>query len=803
MNSKTTVFLALLLLGLVLGYVGLQRRTPEKTIAPVAPGGQADAGVARPLLAEPLGTIEKIMVRRGAEEWAFEKKVPKEGGAAVWHMVKPVEFKALGHEVDRIAREISKIEYEVSYKPGDGSISAQDAGLAPPGIAFTLSDDAGKLVTVEIGKPASDNETYVRKSGDDMVAVAKANFRKLLKARPIEYREQQLWNFPPEHVTHVEICETASAGSRDCMSFSRVAGGWAMEKPVAAKATSKVEDMVKAFARMRVSGWHDDDPSKLKMYGLDPGVLQIVATVEETVVEKAGEKEQAEGAEAPAEEPKTEKRVTRYNLQVADRGPIGEDTKVFIRSGDENAVATIFKATTDKLRPVLAEWRDMRVMTTDVMAATHMEIQSGDSHAVLVQEGGKWSFEGGTGGAESHAVTELLSAINNLKAVSFIEGSDAASADFDAPQVDIRLTVPGTDGGGRITVGSHTDPEKKLLVFVRSGDSGPVAKVKVADVATLLRPPGALRDHTVFQIPQDAIGSVAIARTMNDLVAEPQQFALAMENDIWSLVSPVRAAVRQEEVTKMIGMLSSLKANSVIGESTEESAYGLHEPAITVEFSVAVPAQDPAGSAPAQPAKKLKLLLAEHDGKIYGKQGDGGPIYELNKSLFDQLRAEFRTGDLLEFEAKDVQKVTLRSGTDSNSFVRSSGKWTLKSEPDFPIDSTKVENIVTEARALKTDRFAAYDSVALGQFALDPAQHELQFELSGSPEPRTITLRVSDRTVTHHAAATAATAGPNAPAASVATTASFATLSGSEGVFLLPSDAVKKIFVALGDLEKK
>lgn len=806
MNSKTTLILALLLVALGLGYFLVQQKKSSSIAPVVLPPGAPEPGIAQPLLTEALGAIEKVAVHRGNDVLEFARKAPREGGDPVWHLIKPVEFKAVGHEIDRIARELMTLKFEVSHKPGDESLSEKDAGLAPPVASITLTDAEGKTVQIEIGKPASESETYVRKVGDDSIAVAKANLRKLLKQRTIEYRDQQLWNFPPEHATHAEVCESQTDGTTSCQSLVRKGGGWEFERPFAAKATTKVDDMIKAFARMRVSGWHDDDPSKLKTYGLDPGALQISVTVEETVPasnEDTDKPKDEKAADAPAEEPATEKRTSVYKLQVADRGPIGEDAKVFARSADDSGAGIIFKTATDKLRPVLSEWRDMRVIMADVMAANRIEIHSDRQDAVLVQSDGKWTFESGPPAAENHAVTELLSAISNLKAVSFLEESGDAAPKFDAPQVDIRLTIPGAEGVRRVTVGPYTDADKKLLVFVRSGEAGPIAKVRSADVSTLLRPPGALRDHTVFSVTQDAIGSLVIRRMMPGLSSEPQRFALVRDQEIWSFAAPSSAIARQDEVQKLITLLANLKATAVIAEAAEASAYGLQEPAIALEFSVAAPIDDDGKETPSQPAKQLNLELAEHDGKIYGKCGETGPIYEIGRAIYDQLMAEYRSNEVLDFDPKSVRRLTLRIGGDSNSFARRDGKWIFESEPDFPIDATKVDKILAEALALRTDRYASYDSKTPSQFALEPAHFELSVELASVPEPRSFTLMVSEKMVPHVSTTPPPQADSKAPPAPQSTTANFAAISSGQGIFLLSSDAVRKVFLPFTELEKK
>ncbi len=810
MNTKTTLLLASLLLGLVMVFIAVERQSARQPAAASSTPDGKESGVARNLLSEPLGGVVKVVARRGGEEWVFEKKVPAEGGMAVWQMTKPAEVRALSQEVDRIAREAENIQYEISYKSGEGSISAADAGLSPPQSTITLTNDAGKSATIEIGKPVSENETYVRKGGDETIVVAKSNLRKLLKPRALEYRDLQLWNFVPENVTRADICETPDSPDSKpaCYGFVRDGTRWMMDKPVTAKATAKVDEMLKAVARLRVTQWLDDDAAKLKVYNLDPGSLQIALTVEETVPTDKKDAAEAKDDKAAAEEAPPappEKRAKHYDLRVSNRGPIGEDAKVFVRSGDDNAVATIFKSAADKFKPVMNEWRDMQVLSADATGANRIELNVGGQTATLSRKDEQWSFEGDGSQAESHAVSELLAGIKGLKAVSFVEGADAGPApSFDSPQADIRLTIPGVEAVERITVGGYTDPAKKLLVYVRRGDSGPIAKVKASDITALTKPPSSLRDRTIFAIYPEGISRLVITRPNAFLTGDHQSLTLEKTDNTWTLTAPSKAPARMDEVTKLVNSLATLKAEAIVADARELTAYGLNEPAATVAITFAPAAKDDADKPSAETATK-NLVFAEQDGRIYASLGGGSPIYEVNKAVYDQLRAEFRMSETFDFEPKDAQRLTLKTGDESNSFLRKDGKWVFENEPDLPIDSAKVDKILTDVKSIKIDRFASYASDPPKPYGLDQPQFELSLALDpkSTSAVKAITLRASEKSTTYTATAPSPAEPGAKPAPPQATAANFATLAGHEGVFLLNADTVKKIFLPLADLEKK
>ena len=122
--------------------------------------------------------------------------------------------------------------------------------------------------------------------------------------------------------------------------------------------------------------------------------MAINVTVEEEVPveEQAGESEDDDDSDEKAAEPKTETKIRVYKLLISDRSPIGEDTKTYMRIAGESAVAIVMKTVADKFKPVMNEWREMRVTTVDTTAATKIELDTASGPAVLAKIDGDWTF---------------------------------------------------------------------------------------------------------------------------------------------------------------------------------------------------------------------------------------------------------------------------------------------------------------------------------------------------------------------------------------------------------------------------
>ncbi len=801
MNFKTTFVLGVFLAALVAFYAVTRSAPKPAESSPTTAITPTPSPTTHDLLEKKLGDVVKVVCQmKGKEAWTFERKSPPEGaGAAGWRMTSPKDVAVASYEVDKFGRELGRLQYEVSYKPGEpGGVTPLDAGLAPPEATVTLTDSSGATATVEIGKPASENETYVRLAGDDRTCVGKANLRHLWKTKALEYRDQQLWNFTPENATRVEIIDRSAAGAPVTYAFAKDGTKWMMESPVTARATGKVDELLRTMSRMRVIQWQDDSRDKLGVYGLDPDALTVRVTVEEKVAAKKDESkpgaEEAEGEGKEAKEETPEIKKTVYELHVADRSPIGEETKAFVRAGDESAVATLMKTTTDKFKPVMSEWRDMKITTANVDAATRIELAGPGRAAAMALKGGKWSFDGDGGRAEDSSVKELLKAVKDLNAVVFVEAdsAEAASFGFSQPQTEVRLTVPGIEGVDRIAVGNYTDEKAKLMAYVRHNDLSSIGKVRSADVAPLLRAPPAYRDRTVFDLPPDQLEKVVLA-TDNRFVGGKNIIAFERSADGWKMTQPVAASLRTDRIDKLVQAVSGLRAAAIASETGEASAFGLHSPSAGIVITDQPPVehrieQPVAEGEPAQPVEVVpppvtyELAVAEHDGKFYAKRSDKPTIYEVSADFYKQLFDEYRTTEVLTFDDAKVRQLSIRKGEETHGFVKADGRWTYQAEPDLPLDAKKVDNLLLQVKDLKTERYVRNAADDLGPFGLSAPDREVSVTLEdGTRRVLHVSQQTSDRETDK---------------------GRYACVDDKHDVFLLTADMLKRIEVSLPDLEK-
>jgi len=789
MNFRTTFYLAIVLAVLALGYLVLRPELERAgDTAPAPPRDLRASPVAQDLVeVEPDKVVKVVCRRSGEQEWVFEKGAGDEAtGAERWRMTAPREMDVARNDVEAIVRQITGLQYELGFRPGEaGSVTAAAAGLDPPGATVRLVTAEGQGVAVEIGKPASDHSTYVRLADREEVFVAMSSLRDLLKDSPLEYRDRQLWTFAPEKAKRIQIDDRSDPESPVTYVLAHETGRWMLQAPVTARATGKVDDMVRAMSQLRAVNWEDDRPERLAAYGLDPSAWTIRLTVEEETPKKAEQAEEsAEPQEPDTPSPPVEK---TYELHLSDRSPIGEDTKVYVRVGDETMVATVMKYTADNLKPAMSEWREMKVTTADVVGATRIELVTTEAQAALVKSGDHWLFEEDDSPAEEEVVRELLEAVRDLRAVVFVDGEapDLASYGLDAPQAEIRLTVPGLEEIERIAVGGYSDAATKRLAFVRRNEVASIAKVRSADVERLTRSVRDYRDRTIMDVPAKQFRRITLTRK-EACTGRPMTVTLERAEEDWSMTAPVAAAVRSERLNPLIDALSELRADSIVAESGERTAYGLHEPAASVVVEFAAPESGAEeGSEDAEPESattSLTVHVADHDGRYYAMREDRPAIFEVPASLYQQFVAEYRIGDVLEFDEGKVRQLSIRTGAEPFVFQRTADKWSYQAEPDLPLDHKKVDNLLLQLKDLDTERWVEYGMEDESAFGLSSAKAEVTITLEdGSSQ----SLVVAER-----------------PCVGRPGDGWYATVSGRGDVFLLTTDQLVRFEVRLAELER-
>jgi hypothetical protein len=842
MNFRTTLFLAIALV-VVAGIVWLVgSKGPAETAPPKPPTELLETTA---LIGEDFGRVVKLTCEpAGQQQWQFVRDEDDEMDRSQWRMVAPLTAKASGWQVDGIVRKLTQLKYQVKYTSGAaGAVTTEQAGLDPPASIVAIENEDGKTATIEIGKDASATETYVRVAGSPDIYLVSPGLSELLKDKAIEYRDQLLFDFEAEHVKKLGIT-TRPEDSVEPVTYALVRSdsGWTFEAPFKAPAVkAKIDGVANSLSSLRATAWVEADVPNLDMYGLGQAATTIRATIEEPAekeeAEEETEGEDAEEEEAESEEeadepePEPEPVIREIVVHLSRQSPIGEQTKVYLRPGDERSVATITKSIADRLIPNMSEWRDMRVTAADASTADRIELTTPLGSASFKKQGARW-VDAETGEfVDAAAVRELLKKIEDLEAVNFIDAEgEQEEFGFDVPQAVLRLNVPGQPEPVRITVGQPTDPQTKRLVYARRDGAASVAKVRAADVGALIRGPAAYRERTIFELKPEQIEQVVITRP-DELTGEPFTFTLGKVDDKLQITEPAGLSTAADQVQKLTKALADLKAVNVLPDK-EPATFGLDAPAFVCRFTyqpptitryVQVPpeeseaAEDPtqedqgetsseadeeaetaepeeqekeeAESKPklkaekyTPPAEDYTLKLNEQGNRVLAMRGDRQTIYEVNRNLLNLLKAAYHDPAIFDFQESQVTSVLVAEAAGPlHQFARVDDQWQYAAEPDLPIDPKKVMDLLLRIKDLKTQRYLAYGVSDLAEYGLDAPWKTVKLASEGGEEQGLIvseTVCEEDPEKRHYAA-----------------------LLDSDDVFLLPETEIERFEIDLSEFE--
>lgn len=538
------------------------------------------------------------------------------------------------------------------------------------------------------------------------------------------------------------------------------------------------------------------------------------------------------------QEPEYEIKTQEYRIHIAGRSPVGRDTALYARLAGESAVATVSKGTVDTITPSVEKWRNMELTSAKVSKATRVRIQTGDGSETFIKENGRWVFEEDEIAADSDALNELLKKIEDVKAVSFVDDIDPMDRRFGlaSPRVVIVATIPGQDTPERIVIGRPTDDVAKRLYFARRGEASAVAKIRATDAILLLRSPRDYLDPQIFAIPKKDLQRLTVDRS-NPISGKPETLTLAKQDGKWRLIEPVDADTDAATTNKLVNTFANLRAESVATQSGSPAAFGLDAPIVKVAVTYTPPplaarldfgkdaaaetetdsestgesadtesdadktddspAQEEASDADsssddqiaetpalpeAQPDRTVELWLAESDHKLYAKRSNSPAIYKLRRGVLDTVLADFHAKSIFNFEQSQVTSFSVSSGEVTHQFEKVDDRWVYGNEPDLPLDTRKVDELLTKLSNLKLQRFVEYAAADLDAYDLGRPANSVTIR---TDDGRPVTLLISEKVCSLDREKSR-----------------YAVIEGTGDVFLVTPDTVSDTDISIDELEQ-
>jgi len=834
MQYKTTLglFIAVVIMGVGIYFLRTKNPPARPTIPPMKamPGEQAD----RDLFEKKPDLITEIAVSsEGRPDWKFVRDSEKaESG---WRMVKPTETDVQKWQVEQIASTLTGLTYAVKYEK-DATVTPESAGLSPPRAVVTLTGKDDTKLTVRIGRQEGANEAYVALDDSDTIYRVKRSLQYLLKKSHLEYIDRKLVDAKPEAIVRLRVKPGVDDADPETYELVRSGEGWEFEQPVSAKAMADtINKLCTTFSSLSTVAWVEDAVDDPALFGVGDDALTITATVRRDPTPNPETDATSNGTDDEQAAPTFEDVTIRFSTI----NPLGDKNKVYVRRDDENLVGTIMVTIADQFKPNLAEWRDNRLTTSDPLAARNVELTVGDQSASFVRRGLGWTYADSGDPADRIEVESMLRVIKDTDAVNFVSGvsSDPAQFGFDPPRATVTLTF-ADQHTETYEVGGFTDEQTKRLAYVRRDDSDTAAKVRVNDLDPLVRSPVAYRDRTIIDVDKERFTRFEFHRKSKRSGEPAVEFTLAKEGGEWRMTEPIEGAVDTEAINKLVATLSNLRARELIDAGEDLRPFGLDDPDVTLSYSylpsviykmkereneksestaadasgesdgdeniesgdtdigsnvansngAATDDEGPADKQPIKlnaepyqpPSETLTIRATNQANNLYAlREAFPEIIYVIPQQAYDQLYAEYRNRDILDFDTAQVTSFSLTTADVSQTFEKGETQWSFAGEPDLPLDTMRVTNYLLRISDLKAAGFVDFDAQDLSAYGLDAPTHKLTITIKDAPSQ---TLLISQR------------AGKGG--------GQYAAMEGQPIVFVLESDALDRIKIDIAEFEQ-
>jgi hypothetical protein len=782
MNTKTTVVLALLV---VIGGVLLVLERPWEDVDKKRAAEKLADQAGRPQrVIEP--SVDAQSIERVELACKGRPPIVAERDGDGWKITQPIECLAQPWLPGHIINRCLELKYTRKFAPDDeGAPTAAEAGLDQPLATVTLhpKDQKPDLV-FHFGRqaPLSTNY-YAAIEGKDFVYIVNEDVRRTFNRTLDEFRGKKLFNFASDEVKTVTV-----AGAHNYELARDQDNKWTIQKPVRARTNkTRTASLVSSLRNLTAVDFVDDQPTDLAPYGLDRPSWTIALVVEKTVTPEPSEtqEEAATTEPAPESQPAPEPEVERSEHTLLIGGPAGKNR--YAKLADHSWVFTIAETTLTTLTPDLLELRDKTLCDFDRKDVEKIELQVGDAHETLTKKGDDWTLSGGLR-AEPIAVDDLLNTLEGLQAAAFQDQPPLVDPGLDSPRATISLFVSGRVEPARLVIGNPTASGK--MVYTRAGQDPTIALLREETVRPLLVPPIGYRDRQILDFNKALVSGIEITR-------QGQTFSLTESFGQWRMVAPIEAPADSQSVTNILADLNNLRAKAVVA-SGPDADYGLDDPWVRAKLTVRPssdkskpqstgesPETQPAETQPAdtQPAGE-QAEPATPDGKIYARRQDRELIYEVDHTVLDNLLAELHDRKAFPIDrATRIATLTFRTRDSAFTLEQVVHKsWIVDVDPALPIDPKKVDAALNSIRQLRTGKFVDYQAEDLAPYGLDdPA----------------ISLSFTDKFGESGALIVSARGPENDPQQS-----RYATLVGSNKVFLLPLNDLGALNKTVSDFEK-
>ena len=811
MNTKTTVILALVCAA-VFAYLVLVEK-PWQVETAIDEPAVAERGV--PLFEprpEP-ASVDRVEIREDdGREFVFVRDEQRD-----WNLTAPLEARASKFEVDAFVNAICDIRQVQVYEPRDrGRPSAATTGLDAPMASVRLLAGDEAVVDLSVGaRVPTGSGNYLSLADDERIFVSRDTLNNHFRKRLSDYRDKRVLDFQLANATRVTV-----EGVRHFEFVRQDAESWMIEAPFRGPADkSKVESVVRPLTYLRADTFIDEEPLSPRLYGLDSPQLKVTVETERTITPRAvPDDPDAEPAET---EPQVEKKS--YVLMIGSAADVRGE-RYFARLDGQASIFTVRQDTFNSLTPQVTDLFAHYLVTVEPANVRKIEVTNENGEMTLVKDDqGVWRFDEDATPADDAMVANLIQAVSDLSASEYIDPATTfVVLDWQRPRARVSLTQEGQLGAATVLVGPTSAGGQ--MAYVRNEAAEAVAAVRAESVTPLLDGPIAYKGRRIFSFDPRSASQIEILRTG----AEPVRVRRTEQE--WQMIAPVDATADEENVRFVLQNLATLTAQRVVGTGNLAD-YGLDDPEVSVAVTtltmpepqepVASPEPaavddadgadeadeadetdnngngnddaDEAGEvdAPADDATPTVepqvtwyiLNLNRHGGALYAAVAGEQTVYELDRQTYGDLTAEMHERTLIRHLAGRVVEAAFSVDGETMT-LRKIGdeQWRYEEDPLVPIDSQKVRDILRAFQGLDTHRFVDYEAENLEAYDLGDDADRVRLDLQDGTRYEILLSRRGPADDPHQSR--------------------FATLAGTQKVFLLTGEQTVKFAQRLVDVEQ-
>ncbi len=672
--------------------------------------------------------LTKVSIERaGKPPLAFERspKPDKPDEMDDWRMTAPSAGAIEAWQLTGTVSTLASLQFRTSFEPGakDG-VSAADAGLEPPQYVVALTDKAGKEYKLEVGKQAAlSNDTYVRRAGQKPILVASRELGTQLKKEPGEFRSKRLVALNANDARRLTIEHDGKT-----WQFSRGDDGeWVIDAPTRAFAnTANVKTLLSKLAALRCEDFVEPDAQLGSAF--EPALLKLTVTTETKKPRPAPATQESQPAE-----PQFDVSTATYALEIGAPADM-QNQKRYARAGADAPVARIKQSDVDPLIPKMAELRDARITRIKEKDVSAIEINAAGGQLSVTRVAGQWQSADGATGLETSAVTELLQALEDLKAIDYVETPGTPDQyGLDVPRATIKLTTAGQVEPLVLRVGKATESGRNA--YVQREGTPYVCVVTSQQADRLVVGPLALRSRSIFAFSPQEI-------TRLDIVRTGAAYKLSKVDGAWRLTEPAGAPLHPNTINTVVVDLARLKARAVAG-SGEFEKYGLAQPDAVLSFDVTPASQPATQSAPAEPpaaAQSHTIRVGRAGDKPYCRKDDEPTVYELDETIYRLITTELLERGLFTFKGADVAGFKAAAPAGTVEFVKQDGKWKYVPDPFVALSDKKLNEFMDELAKLQVESYVAWKDGNFQAEELDKAPATIVLTLK---DGKTITMRLA------------------------------------------------------------